>query len=49
MKHESTAMLRTITNLVLDFILHFVTVYMRNFPSNVTYEQDAAQNTLCIF
>ena len=47
-KHKSKIMLGVIKNIVLDFILHFVTVYMRQCPIPVTSAQGATQNTLYI-
>ena len=47
-KHKSKIMLGVIKNVVLDFILYFVTAYMRKCPIHVTSAQGATQNTLCI-
>ena len=47
-KYKSNTMLRVIRNLVLDFILYFVTAYMRKYPVHVTSGQGTAQNTLYI-
>ena len=41
-------MLGVIRNLVLDFILYFVTAYMRKCPIHVTLAQGTTQNTLYI-
>ena len=46
-KYKSNTMLGVIRNLVLDFILYFVTGYMRKCPIHVT-AQGATQNTLYI-
>ena len=48
-KHKSKTMLGVIRNLILDFILYFVTAYMRKYPMcRVTSVQGKAQNTLYI-
>ena len=47
-KHKSQKILGVIRNLVLDFILYFVTAYMRKYPIHVTSGQGTAQNTLYI-
>ena len=44
-KHKSKTVLEVIRNLVLDFILFVVTVYMRKCPMHIT-AQDTTQNTL---
>ena len=48
MKHKSKTILGVIKNLVLDFILYFVTAYMRKYPVHVTSAQGTTQNTLYI-
>ena len=35
-KHKSKTILGAIRNLTLDFILYFVTGYMRKYPTHVT-------------
>ena len=47
-KHKSKTILGVIRNLVLDFILYFVTTYMRKCPIHVTSAQGITQNTLYI-
>ena len=47
-KYKSNTMLGVIRNLVLDFILYFVTADMRKCPIHVTSAQSTTQNTLCI-
>ena len=47
-KQKSKTILGVIRNLVLDFILYFVTAYMRKCPIHVTSTQGTAQNTLYI-
>ena len=47
-KYKSNTMLGVIRNLVLDFILYFVTAYMRKCPIHVTSAQGTTQNTLYI-
>ena len=47
-KHKSKTILGVIRNLVLDFILYFVTAYMRKYPIHVTSRQSTTQNTLYI-
>ena len=44
-KHKSNTMLGVIKNLVLDFILYFVTTYMRKCPIHVTWAKGTTQNT----
>ena len=34
-----------IRNLILDFILYFVTAYIKEYPTHVTSAQGIAQNT----
>ena len=46
-KHKYKTMFRVKRNLVLDFILYFVTANMRKYPTHVT-AQDETQNTLYI-
>ena len=41
-KHKSKTMLGVIRNLVLDFILYFVTVYMRKCHIHITSAQGTA-------
>ena len=45
-KYKSNTMLGVISNLVLDFILYFVTAYMRKCTIHVTPGQGTTQNTL---
>ena len=45
-KHKFKIMLGVIRTLVLDFIIYFVTAYMRKYPVHVTPALDATQNTL---
>ena len=47
-KNESKTMLGVIRNLALDFILYFVTAFMRKCPIHVTSAQSTIQNTLYI-
>ena len=47
-KHKSKTMLGVIKNLVLDFVLYFVTAYMRKYPILVTSAPGTTQNTLYI-
>ena len=47
-KLKSKIMLGVIRNLVLDFILYFVTAYLRKCLRHVTSAQGATQNTLYI-
>ena len=47
-KYKSKAMLGFIRNLVLDFILYFVTAHMRNYPIHAISSQTTAQYTLHI-
>ena len=47
-KQKCKAMLGVIRNLILDFILYFVTAYMKKYSIHVTPEQGAAQNVLYI-
>ena len=47
-KYKSNTMLGVIRNLVLDFILYFVTACMRKCPINVTSAQCTTQNTVQI-
>ena len=47
-KHKSKNFLEVIRNLVLDFIIHLVTAYMRKYPIHVTSAQGSTQNTLYI-
>ena len=47
-KHKCKTILGVMRNLVLDFILYFVTAYMRKYPIHVTSRQRATQNTLYI-
>ena len=47
-KRKSKTILGVIRNLVLDFILYFVTAYMRKYPIYVTSAQGTTQNTLYI-
>ena len=41
-------MLKVIRNLVLDFILYFVTTFMSTYPVHVTSTQGTTQNRLYI-
>ena len=45
MKYKSNTMLGVMKNLVLDFILYFVTACMRKCPIHVTSAYNAAQGT----
>ena len=47
-KYKSNTMLGVIRNLVLDFILYFVTTYMRKYPIHVRSAQATVQNALYI-
>ena len=47
-KYKSNTILGVIRNLVLDFILYIVTVYMTKCPIHVTSGQGTTQNTLYI-
>ena len=47
-RKKSKIILGRIRNLVLDFILHFVTTYMRKYPMHVTWALGKTPNTLCI-
>ena len=47
-KQKPKAILGKIRNLVLDFILYFITTYMRKYPIHVTWAQGLTPNTLCI-
>ena len=47
-KYKSNTMLGVIRNLVLDFILYFVTASMRKCPIHVTSAQDTTQNIIYI-
>ena len=47
-KYKSNTMLGMIRNLALDFILYFVTAYMRKCPIQVRFAQGTTQNTLYI-
>ena len=48
-KHKSKAILGgSDRNLVLDFIIFFVTAYMRKYATHVILVQGATQNTPCI-
>ena len=50
-KQKFKTILGVIRDLVLDFILYFVTayiIYMRKYPIHVTWTQGKTQNTLCI-
>ena len=47
-KHKSKTMLGVIRNLVLDFIIYFVTAYMRKYPIYLISAQCMTQNTLYI-
>ena len=47
-KHKFKTILGVITNLVLDFILFFVTAYIRKYPIHVTLAQGTTQNALYI-
>ena len=46
--NKCKTMLGVIRNLVLDFIIDFVTAYMRKYPICVTSAHGTAQNTLYI-
>ena len=48
MKYKSNTMLGVIRNLVHDFILYFVTVYMRKCHIHVTSTKGTTKNTLYI-
>ena len=43
-KHKSKTILGVIRNLVFDFILYFVTAFMRKYPTHVTSAQGTTQN-----
>ena len=45
-QHKCKPMLRVIRNPVLNFILYFVTAYMRTCPTHVTSAESTTQNTL---
>ena len=45
-KHKFKIMLGVIRSLVLDFIIYFVTAYMRKYPVHVTSAPDTTQNTI---
>ena len=47
-KQKSKTIFRVIRNLVLDFILYFVTVYIIWERIHVTWAQGKTSNTLCI-
>ena len=48
-KHKSNAILGgSDRNLVLDFIIFFVTAYMRKYTTHVISVQGATQSTPCI-
>ena len=47
-KHKCKIMFGGIRNLILNFILYFVTAYMRKYRIHVTSAQATAQNTLYI-
>ena len=47
-KQKCKAMLGVIRHLILDFILYFVTAYIKKYPIHVTPAQGAAQNVLYI-
>ena len=47
-KHKLKAILGVIRNLVLVFILYFVTVYMRKYPIHVKSAEGTLPNTQCI-
>ena len=43
-KQKCKTMLRMNRNLILDFIIYFVTAYMRKYPTHVTSAQGTLQN-----
>ena len=47
-KYKCKTMSGVIRNLILDFILYFVTAYIRNYPIHVTSARGTAQNALYI-
>ena len=47
-EYKSNTMLGVTRNLVLNFIVYFVTAYMRKYPIHVTSAQGTTQNTLYI-
>ena len=47
-RHKSKSMSGVIRNLVLGFILYFVTAYMRKYPIYVTSVRGPIQNTIYI-
>ena len=48
MKHKSKTMLEVIRNLVLNFILFFVTAYMRKYPIHIISPKCTTHNTLSL-
>ena len=47
-KHKFKAMLVVIKNLVFDYILYFVTTYMRKYSIDITSAQSRVQNIIYI-
>ena len=45
LKQKPKTILGMIRNLILDFILYFVTAYIKEYPIHVTSAQGIAQNT----